>query len=79
MLVACGFSGPGSSDINGQLVLLGEAAGFLTERYGLKLSQMIAILVAGGYSERRYRQNSRNRTGVLRGLICPYSLSSPSS
>ena len=48
-------------------------------RCGLKLSQMIAILVAGGYSERRYRQNSRNRVRVLRGLICPYSLSSPSS
>ncbi len=33
MLVACGFSGPGSGDINGQPVLLGEAAGFLAERY----------------------------------------------
>jgi len=48
-------------------------------RCGLKLPQMIAILVAGGYSERRYQQNSRNRARVSRGLMCPYSLSSPSS
>jgi hypothetical protein len=27
--------------------------------------------VPGGYSERRYRQNSRNRVRVLRGLMCP--------
>lgn len=42
-------------------------------RCGLKLSQTIAILVVGGYSERGYsergyRQNSRNRARVLRGL-----------
>src|ERR1700730_714583 len=28
---------------------------------------------AGRYSERRYRQNSRNRVRVLRGMTCPYS------
>jgi len=44
-------------------------------RCGLKLSQMMAILVDDGYRERRYRQNSRNRARVLRGLICPCSLS----
>jgi hypothetical protein len=45
-------------------------------RCGLKLSQTIAILMPGGYRERRYRQNSRNRVRVLQALMCPYSLSS---
>jgi len=40
-------------------------------RCGLKLSQMIAILVPGGQRERRYRQNSRTWVRVLRGLMCP--------
>jgi hypothetical protein len=48
-------------------------------KYGQKLSQMIAILVTGGCGERGYRQNSRSWALVLRGLMCPYSLSSPNS
>ncbi len=38
---------------------------------GLKLSQTMAILVTAEYSERRYRQNSRNRAQVFLRLGVP--------